>query len=78
MVCSVNAPSTEVPVIVIYGKHDNIISVEEELAVLPTYFVDPKIIEMQGSGHYPHIEEPEKVLQILQEELKVHNHQSQN
>lgn len=58
-----------IPAVVIYGKYDKIISIKDEVKNLPKCFSKLKIIELSESSHYPHIEEPDKVLAIIKNEF---------
>ena len=63
-------PKTIVPAIGIYGKHDIVVSNKVEQSILIQQFPNFKIYELEKSGHFPHIEETEIVLQILKRELQ--------
>ncbi len=54
-----------VPTTVMYGKHDSIISIADEIAGLPEHFSDMKILEMENSAHYAHLEETDAVLRVI-------------
>ena len=54
---------------IIHGRHDKLISITHELAALAGRFSNYEIIEMKHAGHYPHIEEADKVLVFLKEKF---------
>ncbi|GAA4313265.1 alpha/beta hydrolase [Compostibacter hankyongensis] len=56
-----SGPSS-IPVLTLYGKHDAIISVEDEIKNLPRYFTRLRIEDVPDTGHYPHIESSGSVL----------------
>ncbi|HVX27027.1 MAG TPA: alpha/beta hydrolase [Parafilimonas sp.] len=66
----INLKKCKVPVTVIYGKHDKIISISDELKKIPELFSNCSLMEMERSSHYPHIEQAEEVLAHIQKELR--------
>jgi len=58
-----------VPLLVLYGKYDRIVSVNRELGFIPQYFHNIKSIELTQSSHYPHIEEAGKVIELIKSAL---------
>jgi pimeloyl-ACP methyl ester carboxylesterase len=59
--------NSSVPVMVIYGRHDRIISIRDELQELSRYFSNPQVTALEKAGHYPHIEEQEQTLSLIKE-----------
>jgi pimeloyl-ACP methyl ester carboxylesterase len=45
------------PVSIIYGRHDPVVKMEQDLTSIKKMYLNPEIIIMEHSGHYPHIEE---------------------
>ncbi|MGN6291301.1 MAG: alpha/beta hydrolase [Chitinophagaceae bacterium] len=58
---------TDIPTLVIYGKHDKIVSLSDEKKKLQNCFTNLRLIEMEGSGHYPHIEQLDEFVSIIRD-----------
>ncbi|TZF83012.1 alpha/beta hydrolase [Pedobacter sp. BS3] len=56
---------TDIPAVVIYGKHDRIISIPDEIKAIHEYLSNVEIVELEHAGHYPHIEETDKVISVI-------------
>ena len=63
----ISAPSfkTDIPTVVIYGKHDHIMSIPDETKAIYTYFSNVELIELEHAGHYPHIKEMDTVIEVI-------------
>ncbi|WP_407481529.1 alpha/beta fold hydrolase [Elizabethkingia meningoseptica] len=57
------------PVIVFYSEKDSIITLEKENETIIKYFSNVAMHKMENSFHYPHIEETERVLEIIVNEV---------
>ncbi len=57
-------------VIVFYSEKDSIVLAKKESATIKKYFSNLTTYNMEKSVHYPHIEEAEKVLDIIINEIK--------
>ncbi len=57
------------PITAFFGKHDKIISENDEIKILTQFFSNLKIVRLDQSAHYSHIEEKEKVLAFMIEAL---------
>lgn len=57
---------SKIPATVVLGKYDMVISKEVEKRVLERYFDNLTAVEFKASAHYPHAEETDKFLKILE------------
>ncbi len=57
------------PVCIFYGEKDPVFVLRKEIDTITQYFSDFTIHIMDRSLHYPHIEEAEKVLEIIVNEI---------
>lgn len=58
-----------VPISAIYGKHEAIVSNDDEIAALYNHYSSPRVYEFTQSAHYPHIEETEKFMYLLSQQF---------
>lgn len=54
-----------VPAVVLFGKHDPVVEQAREAALAERVFRNFQIIQFSGSGHYPHIEEAERFVELI-------------
>lgn len=55
-----------VPAIAMFGRHDAVISVASEIALLKKNYAALSVYHLENSGHYPHVEEKDATLKVLQ------------
>ncbi len=71
-----DAPRLDVPVCFFEGRHDRLVTVSSAMAERYFNSLDAprgkKLIWFDDSGHWPHLEEPEKFHQVLVEEMLNH------
>ena len=58
-----------IPTVAIFGKQDRVISNSHELAVLRDRCSDLTTYEFKESGHYPHIEETARFIEVVRNEI---------
>lgn len=55
---------------IIYGAADVVMAEEEELHFIRSHFANLSIHQLEQAGHYPHIEQSKRVLEIIQTSLQ--------
>jgi pimeloyl-ACP methyl ester carboxylesterase len=61
--------NSKVPAVAFFGKFDKLISYDKEVLLLRRRFESLQIHIMEESAHYPHVEETEKLLAIIEKEI---------
>ena len=62
---SFSGKSFEIPTTVVFGKHDRVVHQDDEIRKCKELFPNLTIHTFDQSGHYPHIEETERFLDLL-------------